>query len=146
MVVLHDGTTATQEEPITIGRFGLADFKAQKRMIILSYEQLPINYGGKILNGSSARIWRFPPRGTSMTINNDVHAGAVTITINRPAVRNAIDLATHEMMSALWPDLEKDAPPGRSRRRRKSNIHARRIRNPARVMVGRGVGEAAATA
>jgi fatty-acyl-CoA synthase len=49
VVVLRDGTRATAEELQAFGREHLARYMVPKRLIFLGYEELPVNYSGKIV-------------------------------------------------------------------------------------------------
>lgn len=49
VVVLRDGTQATAEELQAFGREHLARYMVPKRVIFLGYEELPVNYSGKIV-------------------------------------------------------------------------------------------------
>jgi len=49
VVVLRDGMQATAEDVQTFGREHLARYMVPKRVIFLAYEQLPVNYSGKIV-------------------------------------------------------------------------------------------------
>lgn len=49
VVVLRDGTQATAEDIQNFGREHLARYMVPKQIIFLSYEELPVNYSGKIV-------------------------------------------------------------------------------------------------
>ena len=49
VVVLRDGTNATAEDLQAFGREHLARYMVPKRVIFLRYEELPVNYSGKIV-------------------------------------------------------------------------------------------------
>jgi fatty-acyl-CoA synthase len=49
VVVLRDGAQATAEEIQAFGRDHLARYMVPKQIIFLPYEQLPVNYSGKIV-------------------------------------------------------------------------------------------------
>jgi len=49
VVVLRDGTTATAEDVQAYGREHLARYMVPRRVIFLPYEELPVNYSGKIV-------------------------------------------------------------------------------------------------
>jgi fatty-acyl-CoA synthase len=48
-VVLRDGMQASAEDVQAFGREHLARFMVPKRIIFLAYEDLPVNYSGKIV-------------------------------------------------------------------------------------------------
>ncbi len=48
-VVLRPGTDATAEDIQAFGREHLARYMVPKRILFLGYEQLPVNYSGKIM-------------------------------------------------------------------------------------------------
>ena len=47
--MLRDGTKATAEEVQAFGREHLARYMVPKQVIFLPYEELPVNYSGKIV-------------------------------------------------------------------------------------------------
>ena len=49
VVVLRDGTKATDEDIQAYGREHLARYMVPKQVIFLPYEELPVNYSGKIV-------------------------------------------------------------------------------------------------
>jgi fatty-acyl-CoA synthase len=49
VVVARDGATVLPEELIAFAKANLASYKAPKRVIVIPYEELPINYSGKIV-------------------------------------------------------------------------------------------------
>lgn len=49
VVVLRDGTQATADEVQAFGRERLARYMVPKQVIFLAYEELPVNYSGKIM-------------------------------------------------------------------------------------------------
>jgi len=49
VVVARDGATVVAEELIVFAKAQLASYKAPKRVIVIPYEELPINYSGKIV-------------------------------------------------------------------------------------------------
>ena len=49
IVVLHDGEDVIAQDIISFGRERLSGFQTPKRVIFLPYEDMPINYSGKIL-------------------------------------------------------------------------------------------------
>ncbi|MCL2831335.1 MAG: AMP-binding protein [Betaproteobacteria bacterium] len=49
VVAARDGTTIRAEELIAFAKTHLASYKAPKRVIVIPYEQFPINYSGKII-------------------------------------------------------------------------------------------------
>lgn len=48
IVVVHDGAEVTAQDIISFGRERLSGFQTPKRVIFLPYEEMPINYSGKI--------------------------------------------------------------------------------------------------
>ncbi|MCK1394446.1 AMP-binding protein [Bradyrhizobium sp. 1] len=49
VVVLRDGMLASEEELISFAKANLASYKAPKRVVFVPYEEMPINYSGKIM-------------------------------------------------------------------------------------------------
>jgi fatty-acyl-CoA synthase len=49
VVVVHDGAEIVASEIVAFGRERLSGFQVPKRVIFLAYEEMPINYSGKIL-------------------------------------------------------------------------------------------------
>ncbi|MEP7300188.1 MAG: AMP-binding protein [Caldimonas sp.] len=49
VVVAQDGTTVVAEELIAFAKANLASYKAPKRVVVIPYEEMPINYSGKIV-------------------------------------------------------------------------------------------------
>ena len=49
IVVLRDGHEATSDELIAFAKENLASYKAPKKVIFVSYDEMPINYSGKIM-------------------------------------------------------------------------------------------------
>src|SRR5207248_7134312 len=48
-VVARDGQTVVGEELIAFAKQHLASYKAPKRVLVIDYAELPINYSGKII-------------------------------------------------------------------------------------------------
>jgi fatty-acyl-CoA synthase len=49
VVVARDGTTVVADELIAFAKANLASYKAPKRVVVIPYEEMPINYSGKIV-------------------------------------------------------------------------------------------------
>jgi fatty-acyl-CoA synthase len=49
VVVIHDGERVMAQDVISFGRERLSGFQTPKRVIFLRYDEMPINYSGKIL-------------------------------------------------------------------------------------------------
>lgn len=49
VVVARDGMTVVDEELIAFAKANLASYKAPKRVVVIPYEEMPINYSGKII-------------------------------------------------------------------------------------------------
>jgi fatty-acyl-CoA synthase len=49
IVVLRDGMIASEQELIAFAKDNLASYKAPKRVIFIPYDEMPINYSGKIM-------------------------------------------------------------------------------------------------
>jgi fatty-acyl-CoA synthase len=49
VVVARGGTTVVAEELIAFAKANLASYKAPKRVVVIPYEEMPINYSGKIV-------------------------------------------------------------------------------------------------
>jgi fatty-acyl-CoA synthase len=49
VVVPREGTTVVAEELIAFAKANLASYKAPKRVVVIPYEEMPINYSGKIV-------------------------------------------------------------------------------------------------
>ena len=49
VVVARDGMTVVAEEVIAFAKANLASYKAPKRVVVIPYEEMPINYSGKIV-------------------------------------------------------------------------------------------------
>ena len=49
VVVARDGATVVAEELIAFAKANLASYKAPKRVVVIPYEEMPINYSGKIV-------------------------------------------------------------------------------------------------
>jgi fatty-acyl-CoA synthase len=61
VIVLRDGQRATEDEVIAFAKEHLAHYKAPKRVIFLDYQDMPINYSGKIMKRDlRARIVGLP--------------------------------------------------------------------------------------
>jgi fatty-acyl-CoA synthase len=49
VIVARDGMTVVAEEVIAFAKANLASYKAPKRVVTIPYEEMPINYSGKIV-------------------------------------------------------------------------------------------------
>jgi fatty-acyl-CoA synthase len=49
VVVARDGTTVEAAELIAFAKANLASYKAPKRVVVIPYDEMPINYSGKIV-------------------------------------------------------------------------------------------------
>jgi fatty-acyl-CoA synthase len=49
VVVARDGMMVVAEELIAFAKANLASYKAPKRVVVIPYEEMPINYSGKIV-------------------------------------------------------------------------------------------------
>ena len=49
VVVVHDGEQVIMEDVISFGREHLSGFQTPKRVVFLRYDEMPINYSGKII-------------------------------------------------------------------------------------------------
>ena len=49
VVVRREGTSVDEAEIIAFAKQNLAHYKAPKRVVFIAYEDLPINYSGKII-------------------------------------------------------------------------------------------------
>jgi fatty-acyl-CoA synthase len=49
VIVARDGMTVVAEEVIAFAKANLASYKAPKRVVTIAYEEMPINYSGKIV-------------------------------------------------------------------------------------------------